>query len=545
MKHPLAFMPAFMLGFVALSTLSVAMAQTNDGFPFSVEVIQVSIPDLPGIHSFAQAQHDGKWLIVGGRLDGLHARQPFNAFPAGSNNTFMMVVDIAAATVHTASVDALTPEVAEQLQSSNINFHQVGDVLYLAGGYAYSATAGDHITHPRLTALSVSGFVDAILQGGSFEGLYDSVEDDFFAVTGGHLHSLGDRLALVGGHRFDGRYNPMNHPTFTQEYTNAVRLFTASFSSGTLDAGAFDSWNDDVHLHRRDYNLLPYKTSDGTAGLTLFSGVFQLNADLPYLYPVSITEEGHEPVMEFNQYLSQYHSACASLYSDDSGQTHSLFFGGMSQFHYDENDQLVEDDLVPFVRTISRVVRNSDGSFEEFRLPAEMDGLLGAGAGFFHAENLPMDAASDLVLMDELADEAITLGYIVGGINSSQSNPFSVNQTSSTEASSTVYKVQLTPTSSTGETAVLREPTHEFTVYPNPSDGDAQIEFELSLPTTIDLLVTDAKGSLVTNASLGTMPAGTNFINLQDVKDFAGQSLVVTLVFGDRHYASQQLLVLE
>ena len=253
-------MPAFMLGFVALSTLSVAMAQTNDGFPFSVEVIPVSMPDLPGIHSFAQAQHDGKWLIVGGRLDGLHARQPFNAFPAGSNNTFMMVVDIAAATVHTASVDALTPEVAEQLQSSNINFHQVGDVLYLAGGYAYSATAGDHITHPRLTALSVSGFVDAILQGGSFDGLYDSVEDDFFAVTGGHLHSLGDQLALVGGHRFDGRYNPMNHPTFTQEYTNAVRLFTASFSSGTLDAGAFDSWNDDVHLHRRDYNLLPYKT---------------------------------------------------------------------------------------------------------------------------------------------------------------------------------------------------------------------------------------------------------------------------------------------
>ena len=536
---------SYIFAIVALNTVSVAIAQSNDSFPFSVEVVPVDVPDLPGIHSFAQGQHDGKWLILGGRLDGLHARQPCNALPAGSNNTFMIVVDIEQATVHTASVDELAPAVAEQLQSSNINFHQVGDVLYLAGGYAYSAAADDHITHPRLTAISVSGFVDAILQGGSFEGLYDSVEDDFFAVTGGHLNRVGEQLALVGGHRFDGRYNPMNHPTFTQEYTNAVRLFTASFTDGTLDVGAFDSWNDDVHLHRRDYNLLPFKANDGTAGLTLFSGVFQLNDDLPFLYPVSITEDGHEPVMEFNQYLSQYHSACAALYSAENSETHMLFFGGMSQFQYDDNDQLVEDPLVPFVRTISRVVRHSDGSFEEFRLPAEMNGLLGASAGFFHAEELPMDTETDLVLMDELANESITLGYIVGGINSSQTNPFSFNQTGSTEASSAVHKVRLTPTSSTGETAVLHEPTHEFSVYPNPTDDAAQIEFELSVPAEIDLLVTDAKGSLVTNASLGIMPAGTNFINLQNVTDYAGQSLVVTLVFSGRHYASQQLLVLE
>lgn len=114
---------------MCLNSGSVAKAQSNDSFPFSVEIIPVAIPDLPGIHSFAQAQHEGKWLIVGGRLDGLHARQPFNAFPAESNNTFMIVVDIEQATVYTASVDALAPAVAEQLQSSNINFHQVGDVL--------------------------------------------------------------------------------------------------------------------------------------------------------------------------------------------------------------------------------------------------------------------------------------------------------------------------------------------------------------------------------------------------------------------------------
>ena len=534
--------------FLVLATVTlhagVLLGQNTDSFPFSVEVTAVDLPDLPGLHSFAQAQHEGKWLILGGRLDGLHARQPFNAFPAGSNNTLMIVVDIEEGTVHTASLDALTPEVAEQLQSTNMNFHQVGDVLYVAGGYAYSASAEDHMTYPRLTALSVSGFVDAILQGGSFEGLYDSVEDDFFAVTGGHLNRLGEALALVGGHRFDGRYNPMGHATYTQEYTNAIRRFSASFAEGTLSVDGMDTWSDEVHLHRRDYNLLPFKTSDGTTGLTLFSGVFQLNENLPFLYPVSITEQGHEPVTEFNQHLSQYHSGCTSLYDAQTGQTHALFFGGMSQFQLDDNDQLVEDPLVPFVNTISRVVRHSDGTFEEFKLPATMDGLLGTNAGFFVADGVAVDEASELVLMDEIG-ETITLGYLVGGINSSQVNPFSFNQTGNTSASSSVYKVQLTRSNSTGELAMPSRSPQTFKAYPNPTSGEVQLSFELNAAMNVDILVTDTQGRLVRNELLGTQPPGKNAVTVNGLEAHAGQTLLVTLVFGHRNFASQQVMVLE
>lgn len=532
------------LAFVAWLTPWALFGQNNDSFPFSVEVIAVDVPDLPGIHSYAHAQHEGKWLILGGRLDGMHARQPFNAFPAGSNNTLMIVVDINEATVHTASVETLAPAVAEQLQSSNMNFHQVGDVLYVAGGYAYSASAEDHMTYPRFTALSVSGFIDAIVQGGSFDGLYDSVEDDSFAVTGGHLNRLGDQLALVGGHRFDGRYNPMGHATYTQEYTNAIRLFSASFDDSALEVGGFETWSDDVHLHRRDYNLLPFKTSDGTSGLTLFSGVFQINEDLPYLYPVSITEEGHEPITEFNQHLSQYHSGCVSLFDQSTGQTHSLFFGGMSQFQLDENNELVEDPLVPFVNTISRVVRHSDGSFEEFQLPNTMDGMRGTSAGFFVAEGLAVDETSDLVLMDEWG-ETLTLGYVVGGINSSQTNPFSFNQTGNTHASSTVYRVQLTRTASTGEVAIQRPSPQTFKVHPNPTSGEIQLTVTTNTSTHVDLLVTDTQGRLVRNTSMGTMPAGTNVVHVDGLEGHAGETLLVTLVFGNRNYASQQVMVLD
>ncbi|MDA0729241.1 MAG: hypothetical protein O3C18_06080 [Bacteroidetes bacterium] len=73
------------LALVAWHAPGVLFGQDNGSFPFSVEVTAVDLPDMPGVHSFAQAQHEGKWLILGGRLDGLHARQPFNAFPAASH----------------------------------------------------------------------------------------------------------------------------------------------------------------------------------------------------------------------------------------------------------------------------------------------------------------------------------------------------------------------------------------------------------------------------------------------------------------------------
>lgn len=49
-------------------------------FDYDIHLEPLSIPDMPGIHSFVIGQHDGKWLILGGRKDGLHPRQPFDDF---------------------------------------------------------------------------------------------------------------------------------------------------------------------------------------------------------------------------------------------------------------------------------------------------------------------------------------------------------------------------------------------------------------------------------------------------------------------------------
>ena len=48
--------------------------------PFNINIEPLNITGLGGLQAYAFGQHNGKWLIIGGRLDGLHRRQPFAAF---------------------------------------------------------------------------------------------------------------------------------------------------------------------------------------------------------------------------------------------------------------------------------------------------------------------------------------------------------------------------------------------------------------------------------------------------------------------------------
>ena len=92
---------------------------------------------------------------------------------------------------------------------------------------------------------------------------------------------------------------------------------------------------------------------------------------------------------QFNQYLSNYHSAKVSLYDGIDNKMHNLFFGGISRYYYN-GTTLIQDDNVPFVKTISRTTRRlSNGDLSEYKLDVEMPNLKGAGAEFIPNKNLP------------------------------------------------------------------------------------------------------------------------------------------------------------
>ena len=71
--------------FLSFLFFSQTFAQTVN-FPFEIVLKADSVAGFNGLHSFAYGQRAGKVILIGGRPDGIHARQPFNAFPASQNN---------------------------------------------------------------------------------------------------------------------------------------------------------------------------------------------------------------------------------------------------------------------------------------------------------------------------------------------------------------------------------------------------------------------------------------------------------------------------
>lgn len=505
-------------------------------FDYSLELIPITIPNLPGLHSYAYGQSEGKWLVLGGRLDGLHARQPFNAFPATQNNTDLYVIDVQTQQFWTASINTLAQGLKEQLQSTNMEFFQDNDTLYIIGGYARSESQNDHITFPYLTSVDVPGVINAVINNNGIGDFFKQAEDPIFAVTGGQLGKLGDYFYLVGGHRFDGRYNPMGQPTYIQEYSNEIRKFTIDNSGGQLSFGNYSALSDPVHLHRRDYNLMPQIFPNGDLGYTISSGVFQLNVDLPYLYPVDIRESGIEPITTFNQYLSNYHGASASLFDANHNEMYSIFFGGMSQYYY-ENGVLIQDDSVPFVKTISLLVRDSEGNLTEFAFPMEMPILTGASAEFIINKNLAQ-YERDIIRLDEISESNFTIGYIYGGINSPLLNPFNSNQTSLTSASSAIYEVKLSRNPLSLDKIDGANP-YALKLYPNPTQGEVTIQLN-RMPTDRSIYyLSDVNGKIIGQGVLHTNELQSTISLPAGLED---QALMITLVIDNIYFLTHKII---
>ncbi|MBL7830005.1 MAG: T9SS C-terminal target domain-containing protein, partial [Saprospiraceae bacterium] len=127
-----------------------------------ISVINSKIQGLPGVQSFVIGLHNGEWLIIGGRLDGLHQRQPFAAFLASENNNSIFVINPNTGQVWSHNLLSLPTELQEQLQSTNMEFHQNGEKLLIMGGYGYSATKDEHVTYNGLIVVDLPSCIEAV-----------------------------------------------------------------------------------------------------------------------------------------------------------------------------------------------------------------------------------------------------------------------------------------------------------------------------------------------------------------------------------------------
>ena len=467
---------------------------------YSIQLRPKTINGLPGLQSFAWAKLDGKWIIIGGRTDGLHRRQPFASFDQSGNNTNIYLVNSKTETVQSVSINSLNAGIKEQLQSTNMQFHQDGKNLILIGGYGFSNTVGNHITFPNISVINLELLIEKIESNESISEAISQITDQRFAVTGGHLGKINQKYYLVGGNRFDGRYNPMGGNSYVQAYTNSIQKFKLNISGSVITISEYENIVDSLNLHRRDYNLTPNKSNDGTHYYTLWSGVFQYDVNLPWLNSVDIRENDHSVNNGFNQYLNQYHTAFLPIYDKTDNSMSTLFFGGISQYFYDENGHIIKNDSVPFVKTISYIKRDSSGKLTEYALPyLSMPGYLGSSSEIIPS-NHELEDAFGIFDLDKFEKDSVLAGTLVGGINSSAPNIFWTNTGTQSFASNTCYEIWFIKNKLPNAIAIKDPDAWKISSFPNPFKSHITLNFSGLKPSNyIYVSIHDIQGKYIEN----------------------------------------------
>jgi hypothetical protein len=497
--------------------------------PFNIYIEPMNISGLGGLQAYAFGQHNGKWLVFGGRLDGLHRRQPFASFDVAGNNNQLIVIDPVTQQKWSAPLTSLSVGLQEQLSSTNMEFHQVGKYLYVIGGYGYNNASAARKTFDNLTAIDVPSVINAIISATPLSSFFRQISDPQFAVTGGHLKKINNTFYLIGGNKFDGNYNPMGHATYTQVYTDAIRKFNIADNGKTLVVIHLPTIMDAANLHRRDYNAVPQILPNGAEGITAFSGVFQPTVDLPFLNCVNIDSITYSVNNTFQQYYNHYHCAVLPLYSASNNEMHNVFFGGIAQF-YDNSGVLVQDNNVPFVNTIARVTRNSVGTMAEYKLPVEMPALLGAGAEFIPNQSVPQ-FNNEVLKLDDFTADSTLVGYIYGGISSTAANIFFTNTGTQSSASSQIFKVYVIKNSIVGVHNLNEQSigTLKLQVFPNPNNGDFVVKFFLNKMSETKLSLYSIDGKIIEERILHDVQMGENtFQQIIKNKDL-GRTYILTV----------------
>jgi hypothetical protein len=452
------------VAFAQNQTADTTPVQDASSLPFQISLQQYDFgaADLPTLQSFAAGVYDGKWVLVAGRTNGLHGFGTVAAqnFPTADANKDIWVIDpISKQSWHRSltSDATVSAQVLAELSSTNTEYSQLGNRLYVVGGYGSTISGTNFTTQSSLTAIDLPGMVNWVMTGaGSATANMRVVRNNSFRVTGGAMYELNGKMQLVFGQNFIGGYTPGSEGA----YTNQVRSFNIVDDGTTLSVANLASTPANTNYHRRDLNVFPTvvrnpDTSLGR-GLVALSGVFT-DSDGAWTVPVVIDGNGNPSMADpnlpgtFKQGMNGYHSAKLGMYSESAGAMHEVLFGGISlQYHDSATNTFVTDNNLPFINDITSIKIDAAGNFSqhllgEFPQILDMAGnrlRFGANAEFFLADGIPT-YDNGVIKLDALT-EPTTLGYIFGGLFANAPNTRGVPGALS-GASNDIFEVVFTP----------------------------------------------------------------------------------------------------
>lgn len=439
-------MKKIILSFVAslaLIILTTSYMQVKTPPVFTVKLVPINTGHyLPGLQSFAWAIQGSNLLLIGGRTEGFHGiTNDDTTFKVRKANDSIFVINLQNYTYHALPINTKDPFFF-QFASSNMEFKQDGDTLYIVGGFGVNDTTSiqSNYTFSRIVAISVSGMIRQVLsRGNPANAILGSASSPSLAVTGGELIRQNGIFYLMFGQKYTGTYDFNRSGT----YTSAVRSFR--FSNNTITG--ISSLVDTINLRRRDLNVAPVYQQNGWiyAG---YGGVFTSNLG-SYDHPVYLSLNAGRAQLRVDaltQVTNQYECAKAFLYDPASNTNFTILFGGIGEYQYDPiSRKWVYGDhgaMLPFVNTITQFVYQNGRSQQRIQLPPgqpTMPGLVGTDAIFIPYPSLVL--ADHTIDMSKIGTRTTVIGVIYGGIRSIKPTSSGPYPTSLNKA---IYKVYFT-----------------------------------------------------------------------------------------------------
>ncbi|HET6225989.1 MAG TPA: T9SS type A sorting domain-containing protein [Bacteroidia bacterium] len=464
------------------------VAQNGKLPPFQLQIQAINGTNLPGLHSCSFAQMGDKWLFIGGRTNGLHGLNSNDGFPPEFRNNEVIVMDTSTWKFYAATLNQLPAQTADPMRSTNMQYIQQGDYLYMVGGYGYDSLQEGQVTFPVLTAVHVPKMIDAVINAKPISSAIRQLTDTNMRICGGELIKLGNDYYLLFGHNFNGTYdNKASSVLFSQEYSNRIKKFNLSDNGNVITLSNFTILTDTTNFHRRDLTVCPVVKPDGSFAVGAYGGVFQKQANLPYLEPILLSAPGTTEIKSYKQVMSQYTCAVLPIYDATKKNMYTTFFGGISLNDYDATSgKLKRDTLMPFINDVTTLTQYANGTMEETILPLQLPGLLGCNAKFVLNKAIA-SYSNDVINLNQLPTTTQLIGYVVGGIKAQAGN------FGSSAANNIIYRVYLTPlTSAVNEISSIQQ----LNLYPNPASqtGNTTLEFTLKQSDQLHIRLTDITG---------------------------------------------------
>jgi hypothetical protein len=163
----------------------------------------------------------------------------------------------------------------------------------------------------------------------------------------------------------------------------------------------------------------------------------------------------------------------------------------------------------------------------------EMPALVGSGAEFIPAGDYLIEG--DIIDLNAIPNEKTLIGYIFGGIESTQENIFFINDGTQSSASNVIFKVYINKSIvGLSETTIGQKEVYSEQIFPNPATDKVTVQYYVPVHSEVTIEVLDINGKLAKKIKPETLEEG-NYNTELNIADLPEGSYVIRLFNGKYH----------